>query len=134
MLMRFSTLLVVAFLIASQIANGQSHSGKVVNPDRPAVTFLELGSVKCVPCRKMQPVMKAIEEKYAGRVRVIFHDVWTDSGRTAAEGYDISLIPTQVFLDAEGKEFFRHEGYFPEEEIHKLLQKQGVTPHVPGVK
>ncbi len=42
----------------------------------PLVTFVELGSVKCVPCRAMHPVMKAIEEKYAGQVSVVFHDVW----------------------------------------------------------
>jgi len=28
-------------------------------------------------------------------------------------------IPTQVFLDENGKEFFRHEGFFPEEKITK---------------
>ena len=30
----------------------------------PKVTFVELGSVNCIPCKQMQPVMKAIEEKY----------------------------------------------------------------------
>jgi thioredoxin 1 len=76
----------------------------------------------------MQPVMKAIEEKYAGRVKVVFHDVWTDEGRSSGDRYDIRLIPTQVFLDSTGKEFFRHEGFYPEAEIHRLLQKRGLTP------
>ncbi|HNX97437.1 MAG TPA: thioredoxin, partial [Candidatus Aminicenantes bacterium] len=31
----------------------------------PLVTFVELGSVKCIPCKMMQPVMKAIEQEYA---------------------------------------------------------------------
>jgi thioredoxin 1 len=31
-----------------------------------------------------------------------------------------------VFLDAEGKEFFRHEGYYPKDEIVKLLKTKGV--------
>ncbi len=104
---------------------GQS-AAKLQTPQKPVVTFVELGSVKCIPCRKMQPVMKAIERKYGNQVSVVFHDVWTDAGRPAAEKYGIRLIPTQVFLDAKGKEFFRHEGFFPEEEIHKLLQKRGL--------
>jgi thioredoxin 1 len=39
------------------------------------------------------------------------------------------LIPTQVFLDANGKEFFRHEGFYPEKEIDKLLQSKGIKPN-----
>ncbi len=37
------------------------------------------------------------------------------------------MIPTQVFLDKDGKEFFRHEGYFPEADIHKLFEKHGLS-------
>jgi thioredoxin 1 len=90
------------------------------------VTFVELGSVKCVPCRMMQPVMKAIEEKYGGQIRVVFHDVWTDSGRALGEPYKIRAIPTQVFLDGNGAEFHRREGFYPEAEIDKLLQSRGL--------
>ncbi len=84
------------------------------------VTFIELGSVRCIPCQKMQPVMKSIGEKYGKQVNVVFHDVWTVQGRPYAEQYGIRAIPTQVFLDINGKEFYRHEGYFPEEELVKV--------------
>ena len=40
--------------------------------------------------------------------------------------YKINAIPTQVLLDEKGKEFFRHEGYFPEEELVKVLKTKGV--------
>ncbi len=89
------------------------------------VTFLELGSVSCIPCRQMQPVMKSIEEKYKGQVKVVFYDVWKD--KKLAQQYGIKLIPTQVFLDENGNEFFRHEGFFPEKEIDKLLESKGLT-------
>jgi thioredoxin 1 len=90
------------------------------------VTFIELGSVRCVPCRQMQPIMKFIEEKYSSQVKVIFYDVWTESGKPMADKYNVQAIPTQVFLDANGKEFSRHEGFFPEEELVKILQTKGV--------
>lgn len=89
------------------------------------IEFVELGSVNCIPCKKMQPVMKSIETKYKGLVKVTFHDVWKDT--KIAEVYGIDLIPTQVFLDANGKELMRHQGFFAEEEIDKYLQTQGVT-------
>jgi thioredoxin 1 len=90
------------------------------------VTFLELGSVGCIPCEKMKPVMKAIEERYGDRVKVIFHDVRAEYA--IARQYRIALIPTQVFLDANGREFSRHQGFFEQKEIEALLASRGILP------
>ena len=92
------------------------------------ITFVELGSVKCIPCRQMQPVMKAIEEKYGDQVQVVFYDVWKEDQRHHAEEYKIRVIPTQVFLDQNGRELMRHEGFFPEKEIDVFLQSKGLKP------
>jgi len=70
--------------------------------------------------------MKSIREKYPTQVDVVFHDVWTPEGSPFAKQYGIEAIPTQVFLDKDGKEFYRHVGYFPEEELVKVLQQKGV--------
>jgi len=90
------------------------------------VTFIELGSVKCIPCKMMQPIMKEIEEEYKNQVKVVFYDVWTDLGAPYADKYKIRVIPTQVFLDKDGKEYFRHEGFFPKDELIKMLKEKGV--------
>lgn len=90
------------------------------------ITFIELGSNNCIPCRQMQPVMQAIETKYAGQVNVIFYDVWTKEQRHYAYDYGIRIIPTQIFLDAQGKEIMRHEGFFPQEDIERFLSAQGL--------
>jgi len=91
------------------------------------ITLVELGSVNCIPCRKMQPVMKNIEEKYRDQIEIIFYDVWQEDQKLKAKEYSIRLIPTQVFLDTDGKELFRHEGFFPEKEIDKFLETQGLV-------
>lgn len=100
--------------------------------NRARVTFVELGSVKCVPCKMMQPVMESIGRKYGGQIEIVFHDVWTDSGKALAGPYKIRAIPTQVFLDSNGTEFHRHEGFYPEAEIDKLLGKRGLKVLPPG--
>jgi thioredoxin 1 len=94
--------------------------------DKYKVTFIELGSVRCIPCQKMQPVMKSIEKKYGKQVKVVFHDIWTPEGKPFAQIFGIESIPTQVFIDENGKEFYRHVGYFPEEELVKILKTKGV--------
>ncbi len=88
------------------------------------VTFLELGADRCIPCKKMQPIMKEIAALFPDRVQVIFYDVWKDPA--PAEKYGVQLIPTQVFLDQKGKEIARHVGLFPKEEILELLKKYGI--------
>ena len=117
--------LIIALLIGTQTTVPQKKSTAPGDKKSP-ITFVELGSVKCIPCRQMQPVMKAIEKKYGSQVKVVFYDVWKPEQKKYAKQYGIKLIPTQVFLDTAGKEFFRHEGFYPEAEIDKLLQKQGL--------
>lgn len=90
------------------------------------VTFVELGSVRCIPCKMMQPILAEIEKEYGSQVKVVFHDVWTREGQPFAAKYRVQAIPTQVFLDQEGREFFRHVGFFPKEEIVRILKRQGV--------
>jgi thioredoxin 1 len=90
------------------------------------ITFVELGSVNCIPCKAMQPVMKSVEAKYGGQVKVLFYDVWKEEQAHYGKEYNIRLIPTQVFLDKNGKELMRHEGYFPEKEIDAFLQSKGL--------
>jgi thioredoxin 1 len=101
---------------------------KKENSEKPKITFIELGSVNCIPCKQMQPVMKSIESKYGNQVKVVFYDVWKPEQTQYAQKYGIQLIPTQVFLDINGKEIFRHEGFYPEKEIDQLLQKKGLKP------
>jgi len=93
---------------------------------KPMVTFIELGSDKCIPCKKMQPILKSIEKKYREQIKVVFYDVWKDEYKSKSDEYKIKLIPTQIFLDANGKEIFRHEGYYPEAQIDKFLQSKGL--------
>ena len=124
-------ILLASFLITSygqDAIQGIKTATKEMKKDETKykVTFIELGSVRCIPCQKMQPVMKSIETKYGKEVKVIFHDVWTSEGKPFATIFNIESIPTQVFLDENGKEFSRHVGYFPEEELVKVLKQKDV--------
>jgi len=123
--------LIVVFLIVVGGSLSAAESVPAANQtDLPTgsyqVTFVELGSVNCIPCKQMKPVMKAVEDEYAGKVRIVFHDVWADEGKTYGRQYGIRVIPTQVFIDKNGKEIFRHEGFFSKESIEKVLSDAGV--------
>ncbi len=50
--------------------------------------------------------------------------MWQDD--RPAKTYNIQVIPTQVFLDKDGHEFHRHEGFYPLEQIESLLRDRGL--------
>jgi thioredoxin 1 len=93
-------------------------------PSKAHVTFVELGSVNCIPCRAMQPVMRDLEKKFGNQIRIVFYDVLQDEA--PAKIYNIRVIPTQVFLDQDGREFHRHEGFYPLAQIESLLRARGL--------
>ena len=86
--------------------------------------LLDLGAGKCIPCKMMAPILERLREEYQGRLEVVFIDVWEDSAPAAK--YGISTIPTQIFFDREGREVFRHEGFFSREEILAKWKEFGV--------
>lgn len=120
-------IILIAFILAlTASVSAQDKKQDAVKEIKPKVTFVELGSVNCIPCKRMQPVMKAVEEKYGSQIKVIFYDVWQPEQKKYAEQYQIRLIPTQVFLDENGKEIGRHEGFYAEEDLDKFLQSKGL--------
>jgi thioredoxin 1 len=88
------------------------------------VTFVELGSNSCIPCKEMRPVMEGIQKTFGDQVNIVFYDVSADAA--PAQEYGIQYIPTQVFLDDKGVESHRHTGFYPQEKIEALLVEQGL--------
>lgn len=86
--------------------------------------MLELGSVGCVPCDMMQPVIVRLAEQYRGQMEIYFVDVKEVPG--VARQFGIHGIPTQVFLDRDGKEFHRHVGFYEYDAIVAMLKKAGI--------
>lgn len=82
-------------------------------------TFLEFGSVGCHSCRQMENVMETIKQEYGSLVNVVFINVSLKKNRDFVDYFGIATIPTQVLLDKNGKEFFRHSGFLSTEDLSK---------------
>jgi len=86
--------------------------------------LVDLGSTTCIPCKEMAPILEELKAEFKGKVSVEFIDV--NENVAAADAYKINVIPTQVFLDKDGQEVFRHEGFFPKADILAQFEKMGV--------
>jgi thioredoxin 1 len=86
-------------------------------PQKPGATdkgvpkMLDLGSVQCIPCKMMAPILEGLKNEFAGKLQVDFVDVNEKQNLKTAQQYNINIIPTQIFMDSTGKELWRHEGF-----------------------
>jgi thioredoxin 1 len=100
-------------------------AGAAAVPAQQALPRLvDLGAVKCIPCKAMKPILDALSAEYADVFRTEFIDVWEQED--AAKAYGVKIIPTQIFYSAEGKELFRHEGFMSKEDILAKWKELGV--------
>jgi thioredoxin 1 len=118
---------VVLAVVATAIALGvawrlQAKSAQPGVGDFPAV--LDFGMGVCEQCKKMKPILTELAAEYQGRCRIEIIDIG-EHPEQAGE-YDVKLIPTQIFFDAQGQEVFRHEGFMPKADILRKLRETGV--------
>lgn len=112
---------------------------------------IDFGSDSCIPCQQMAPVLKTMNAQTRGKAIVKFVDVWKHV--TASKGFPVQVIPTQVFINADGTPyvpsdsmkdsgieftlysskstnehvFTTHQGGLTEEDMRRILKDMGVT-------
>jgi thioredoxin 1 len=89
----------------------------------------DFGSEKCIPCKTMIGILTPMMDEYKGKVDIRIINVYEDKERS--QQFRIVTIPTQVFIDAEGKELFRHIGVYPRDSIEAKFREFGM-PIVTG--
>ena len=115
-LILMTTLPVHAGLKNEQIIKQALASGK------PSI--VDFGAGKCIPCKKMKPILDSLRKDYQGRANVIFVDVWED--KEIGDRYRVQMIPTQIFYDARGKEVKRHMGFMDKPDLVRVFTELGV--------
>lgn len=65
--------------------------------------IIDFGADSCIPCKQMAPILVELNIELRGKAIIKFVDVW--KYQNLAQGYPISVIPTQVFFDAQGKPY-----------------------------
>jgi thioredoxin 1 len=90
-------------------------------PPQGKPALYEFGAGYCVSCKEMAKIMAELTTSHSDQVE--FRMVYVDKEKPLFEQYKIMLIPTQVFLDASGKEVDRHIGPLSKEEVIKKLKE-----------
>ncbi len=96
---------------------------KVAEKPKELPRMWDFGSENCMPCKTMKQILDPMMADYKGKVDVRIINVYEDRERT--QQFRIVTIPTQVFIDAGGKELFRHIGVYPRDSIVAKFKEFG---------
>ncbi|MFW6126888.1 MAG: thioredoxin family protein [Thermodesulfobacteriota bacterium] len=102
------------FFLTSSVALGAT-----VDPDKPVI--YEFARRLCPVCLKNSLVLKDVQAKSSDRIDLRF--IYIDTEEHLFRRYDVTFVPTQVFLDASGMEVDRHEGPLTEAELIAILKR-----------
>jgi len=108
--------------------------------------IIDFGADSCIPCKEMAPVLEELNKELQGKAIIKFVDVW--KYENLVKGYPVSIIPTQIFIDSNGKPynpedpeakhmklyirnsgehvFTAHEGGMAKEELMDILKEMGL--------
>jgi thioredoxin 1 len=92
--------------------------------------LLEFGRGWCIPCKHMKPILEDMAKAYSGRALVMTVDM--DVNADLVRQFGIRMMPTQVFMSPDGKEFTRNEGVLEREQIMQVFSKMGVPGPTKG--
>ena len=92
--------------------------------------LLEFGRGWCIPCKYMKPILADMAKAYTGRTIVMTVDM--DANVDLIRQFKIRMMPTQVFIMPDGREFHRHEGVLEREQIVQAFSKMGVPGPTQG--
>lgn len=88
------------------------------------ITFLEFGAISCSACKRMKSVMEEISSKHS-KINVVFLNVLIPKNQNLMKLFGVASIPTQILLDRNGNEFYRHNGYISSLDLEKkIIQKR----------
>ena len=96
---------------------------QATTPPNVLPKILEFDRKLCPICQASERILLAVKDKYPGRFRV--EKLYMDEADYLFRQYKVAIVPTQVFLDAAGREVGRHEGVFkPDALIQELRDLQ----------
>jgi thioredoxin 1 len=100
-----------------------SLSNYQTNGQQYQISYLEFGSTGCVACKKMESVMQEVKDTFPGKVKVVFLNVLKPENRKIMKFYGVAVIPSQILLNRDGQELFRHTGYYSFDDLRKELDE-----------
>jgi thioredoxin 1 len=112
-------LIVLAVAILITQAGPALGQGFPPPPGKPAI--IEFARPLCPICKEMEGILLEVKARYREQLEIRF--AYIEPDEYLFRKFHIIIVPTQVFLDADGKEVYRNEGKFPKDRLINKLKE-----------
>ncbi len=121
----FTILLILILPVALYFFLSNKTSDNVayaVNPDNPSLLIFT--STMCMDCQKMKAVLSEVEQNYNNKINFVYIDALKNDKKIQdkIKKYEVTLVPTLVFTDANELQTKKIEGAIPKEELIIALE------------
>ena len=112
---------IVAYMILSR--PDPSMAKKAGSANKPQI--IKFTSLMCLDCKKLSAEMKEVYPKYSDKISLIEVQVQNndDFTKKQVEKYNVTLVPTLIFLDSKGRKVSRVEGFLEREKLEKHMKE-----------
>ncbi|MDZ5254727.1 thioredoxin family protein [Clostridium sp. LIBA-8841] len=89
-------------------------------------TIIMFKTDTCPYCVEMQKELSNVAKDRKGAFNIYYARLEEDKNMDLAYKYGANVVPTTVFLDKDGKEFYTHQGLMRASSIETILNSLGV--------
>ena len=99
-----------------------STTAKTIETGKPQV--IKFTSAMCLDCQTMNKIFKEIFPKYEGKITLTEIQVQDNNSfnQEQIKKYNVTLVPTIILLNSQGKQVKRLEGEVPKEQMDNYLK------------
>lgn len=119
------TLIFVVPLIAYMILSkpDASFATRTVSGNKPQV--IKFTSLMCLDCKKLNTVLKEVYPKYRNKINLVEIQVQNEDDYTKkqVEKYEVTLVPTLIFINSKGKKVSKTEGFVEKGKLDRLMKE-----------
>lgn len=85
---------------------------------------IKFTSLMCIDCKKMNTVFKEVFPQYNNKIAIVEVNVQSDNDitRKQIEKYNVTLVPTMIFVNADGTKSKKVEGFIDKTEFENNLK------------
>ena len=86
--------------------------------------IIKFTSTMCLDCQEMNKIMKEVFPQY--KDRIVLEEISVQDGKSSTNAkikkYNVTLVPTIIMIDSNGKQVRRIEGAIPKEQMIMYLE------------
>lgn len=87
--------------------------------------LIKFTSNMCGECKRVEPIVQEVVQKYQDSIQYIVIPVQIDNkyNQEMISKYRVTLVPTIIILDKDGKQIKRIEGYINKTDLENYVRK-----------